>query len=163
MTNSSSPLRVPQFGAILFRAAELIGQQGSEALDALGVDFDARHTSILLVLHTKGPKTSSELSELIGHSRQLIEARLKSARGRKAFISKPDPADTRRRLYDIADSARPVAAQVHDIMLEFETVYDRLWKEIGVDLESALLAMEKKLAETPLIERLTAARKDNGS
>jgi len=160
MTDSSSPLRVPQFGAILFRSAELIGQQGSEALDALGIDFDARHTSILLVLHKYGAQTSSDLAGRIGHSRQLIEARLKSPRGRAAFISKPDPDDTRRRLYDIADAARPVAQDIHDIMLDFETVYDRLWQEIGVDLETALLSMEKRLGETPLIDRLVEVSPD---
>lgn len=149
---------MPQFGAILFRAAELIGQQGSQALDALGVDFDARHTSVLLVLYTQGPKTSSELAEIIGHSRQLIEARLKSARGRRVFASRPDPHDTRRRLYEIAADAQPVAETVHAIMREFEPVYDALWAEVGVDLEQALLKMEARLADKPLIERLQDSR-----
>ena len=157
MSQTHSSLRVPQFGAILFRTAELIGQQGSDALDALGVDFDARHTSILLVLHTQGPKTSSELADTIGISRQLVEARLKSARGRKAFASTPDPDDSRRRLYDIASAARPVATVIHDIMCDFEQVYAALWQEIGVDLEAACLALETRLAEKSLTERLIAA------
>lgn len=160
MTESTSPLRVPQFGAIIFRAAELIGRQGSEALDTLGIDFDARHTSILLVLHKYGAQTSSDLAAKTGLSRQVIEARLKSARGRKVFISQADPQDTRRRLYDIVETARAVAEQIHDIMLDFETVYDRLWREMGVDLETALLAMEKRLDETPLIDRFLEVKPD---
>ncbi len=43
-------------------------------------------------------------------------------------------------------------------MGEFETVYQALWAEIGIDLEAGLLALEAALARRSLIQRLSDQR-----
>lgn len=146
--------RTPQFGAILFRANELIGRQGAEAFDKLGVDLHASKISIVLTLDKFGPLTSSEISERIGHSRQLIESRLKSSVKDGFFVSYEDPKDARRRVYDFSDEARPIVKRIMSIMADFEAVYAELWNEIGVDLEEGLRKMETALSTSPLINRL---------
>jgi DNA-binding MarR family transcriptional regulator len=154
MSKAEPDLRIPQFGAILLRAAEMVGDQGGDALDRLGIDFDARKTSIVLMIHRYGPISSTALAKRIGHSRQLIEARLRSLTGNGFLTEFRDPEDARKRLYDFAESARGVADRIVAVMRDFEGVYETLWKEIGVDLEQALLAMEAALAKKPLIDRL---------
>lgn len=146
--------RTPQFGAILLRAAEMIGSQGVETLDRMGIDFDARNTSILLTLHAHGAQSSTELSRRIGHSRQLIESRLKPLLADGFLVERQDPRDARRRIYDFSEEAHEQVAQVVAIMIDFESVYDALWQEIGGDLENLLLAMERALRKKPLIDRL---------
>ncbi len=148
-------LRSPQFGAILFRASELIGTQGAEVFDRLGINLDARKVSIVLALHAHGPLSSSELSDKIGHSRQVIESRLKPSVADGFFVSYPDPDDQRRRVYDFSAQARPVVQRIISVMLDFEQVYDRLWSELGVNLEAALLAMERALDSRDLTDRLS--------
>jgi len=149
--------RSPQFGAILFRASELIGRQGAEVFDRLGIELDARKISIVLALEAYGPLSSSELSERIGHSRQVIEARLKPSVADGFFVSYTDPEDSRRRVYDFSDRARPIVERILSVMVDFEQVYDALWTELGVNLEAALVAMEAALQARDLTDRLSDA------
>lgn len=149
--------RTPQFGAILFRASELIGAQGCNVFRRLGIGLDARKISIVLAIDKFGPLSSSELATRIGISRQLIEARLKSSVDDGFFVSAPHPDDSRKRIYDFAAEARPEADRILRVMLHFETVYDRLWTEMGVDLEAALLSMERALKKKDLTDRLCDA------
>lgn len=146
--------RTPQFGAILFRASELIGRQGARVFEDLGVEIHAGKISIVLTLHRDGPLTSTELSRRIGHSRQVVESRLKSSVADGFFVSIVDPKDSRRRVYDFSDEARPVVERVVAIMVDFEQVYEALWQETGVDLEAGLRAMERALEKESLTERL---------
>ena len=148
--------RSPQFGAILFRASELIGLQGDAAFKRLGVGVPGYWISIVLALHRRGPLSSSDLSEHIGISRQVIESRLKPGVKSGFFDSRIDPHDSRRRIYEISAAARPVAERTVAIMTDFESVYARLWEEMGIDLEAALLAMEAALKRQGLTERLCA-------
>jgi DNA-binding MarR family transcriptional regulator len=146
--------RSPQFGAILFRASVLIGDQGAAVFERLGIGLHADKISIVLALHTHGPQSSTQLSQRIGHSRQLIETRLKPSVADGFFVSMPDPTDSRRRIYDFSDAARPEVARIIAVMLDFETVYAELWAETGIDLEAGLLAMERALDRRDLTARL---------
>jgi DNA-binding MarR family transcriptional regulator len=146
--------RSPQFGAILFRSGELIAEQGAHVFDRLGVGLHASRISIVLAIHKYGALSSSQLARHIGISRQLIEARLKASVADGFFVSAPDPNDSRKRIYDFAESSREEVARIVAIMIDFEAVYDSLWEEIDVDLETALLAMEKALKMRDLTQRL---------
>lgn len=154
MSKRNQKLRTPQFGAILLRAAELIGDQGVETLDMLGIDFDARKTSILLTLHANGALSSSELSRKIGHSRQLIESRLKPLLANGFLVEQQDPEDARRRIYDFSENARETVDHVVWTSIDFETVFESLWEEIGGDLEKLVLGMEQALRKKSLVDRL---------
>jgi len=154
MTKPPPTPRSPQFGAILFRASELIARQGAEAFERLGIGVSANNISIVLALHAHGPLSSSELSRRIGHSRQVIESRLKPSVEDGFFVTALDADDARKRVYDFSDEARPIVDRIIAVMLDFEDVYAQLWDETGGDLETALLAMERALARRSLTDRL---------
>jgi len=149
-----SELRSPQFGAILFRSTELISLQGAEVFDRLGISLHANKISIVLALHSKGALSSTELSQHIGISRQLIESRLKTSVNDGFFVSLADPKDSRKRIYNISEDAKAEAERIVSIMKDFEQVYATLWQEIGVDIESAIKLMEKSLDRKNLTYRL---------
>ena len=151
-----SELRTPQFGAILFRATELIGLQGGEVFDSLGFRIPASQISIALTLSKFGPCSSTQLSNRIGISRQLIESRLKKSVKQGLFVAIQDKQDSRKKLYDFSDATRDEAIRITEIMSDFQSVYGSLWQEIGVDIEQALLLMEKALNKSSLEERLLA-------
>lgn len=142
------------FGALLFRCAEQVANQGRDAYSALGVALDARMNSVVLTLMAHGELSSSELAELIGHSRQMIEAKLKTLVRQAYLVSRPDPQDTRRRLYRLSDDKADEFADVADIMRAYDDVYQALWTEIGVDLEAALEAFDDALRFKSLTTRL---------
>lgn len=147
-------IRSPQFGAILFRASELISTQGAQVFEELGFSLHANKISIVLALHTRGAMSSTELSKHIGISRQVLESRLKGSVKDGFFTSLPDPNDSRKRIYDISESARPEVERIVAIMKDFEHVYDVMWEEIQVDLEQSLKLMERALKRKPLLARL---------
>lgn len=147
-------IRSPQFGAILLRASELIAIQGQEVFEKLNISLPANRISLVLAISTQGPLSSTELAKHIGLSRQLIESRLKQSVQDGFFVSVPDKRDSRKRVYDIAPKAKDEAAQIVAIMQDFEAVYDALWEEIGVNLESSLKSMEHALNKQSLLARL---------
>lgn len=149
-----SELRSPQFGAILFRASELISVQGAQVFEELGFSLHANKISIVLALYTNGAMSSTELSKHIGISRQVLESRLKGSVKDGFFTSLPDQHDSRKRVYDISPQALPEAKRIVAIMKDFESVYDAMWQEIEVDLEQSLKKMERALKLKPLISRL---------
>lgn len=146
--------RTPQFGAILFRASELIGKQGADVFRHLGFNTPADRISIILALHHHGPMSSTDIARHIGHSRQLVETKLKKSVEHGLLLSRPCRDDSRRRVYEFTPTARSEVDRIIAVMIEFEAVYDRLWAQIGVDLESALQAMENALTQQSLTQRL---------
>ena len=150
-------LRSPQFGAILYRATELISAQGAEVFDRLGISLHANKISIVLAINAKGAMSSTEIARHIGISRQLIESRLKGSVDDGFFSQRPDPNDSRKKIYDIADAFKAEADRIVSIMKDFEEVYAELWEEIGVDLEEGVKMMEKALSRTSLEHRLCRA------
>lgn len=147
-------LRSPQFGAVLYRASELISIQGAEVFDRLGISLHANKISIVLAINAKGALSSTEISQHIGISRQLIESRLKSSVKDGFLTQSQDPKDSRKKIYDISEGSKSEAARIVSIMNDFEKVYAVLWDEIGVDLEIGLKLMEKALSRTSLVHRL---------
>jgi len=108
----------------------------------LGISLHANKISIVLAINARGALSSTEISQHIGISRQLIESRLKSSVEDGFFIQSQDPRDSRKKIYDISEGSRAEAARIVSIMTDFETVYATLWAEIGVDLEAGLKSME---------------------
>jgi len=147
-------LRSPQFGAILYRSSELISIQGAKVFDLLGISLHANKISIVLALNSKGAMSSTQISQHIGISRQLIESRLKSSVKDGFFTQFQDPNDSRKKIYDISEGSRNEAARIISIMKDFEQVYSTLWNEIGIDLEVGLKLMERALSRTSLEHRL---------
>ncbi len=147
-------LRSPQFGAILYRASELISVQGAKVFDLLGISLHANKISIVLAINAKGALSSTEISQHIGISRQLIESRLKGSVEDGFFTQTQDPKDSRKKIYDISETSKAEAARIVAIMKDFEQVYATLWDEIGVELEEGLKLMERALSRTSLEHRL---------
>lgn len=147
-------LRSPQFGAVLYRASELISTQGVKVFDLLNISLHANKISIVLAINAKGALSSTEISQHVGISRQLIESRLKGSVDDGFFTQSQDPRDSRKKIYDISAESKAEAARIVSIMKDFEQVYATLWDEIGIDLETGLKLMEKALSRTSLEHRL---------
>ena len=141
------------FGMRIRRAAEIIGEQGREAFWRTGIDLDAKLTSVVISLYEKDSQTSSELAAT-GLSRQLVERRLKQLEKDGYVTSQRSGADARKRTYSLTQSRREEIDRVVATMLDFEKVYEELWKEIGVDLGDAIIKLEQALHTKPLLARL---------
>lgn len=149
-----STLLARMFGLKAKRLAETIGQQGRDAYDALGIKVNAKMNSMVLALMELDAATSTELAKRTGLSRQLVESRIRQLEGAGHVTSDVDPNDARRRLYRLSAAHAPTFKAVHDVMTDFEDVYEELWEEIGVDVSDAISRMEQALARSTLTERL---------
>ncbi len=142
------------FGLKAKRLADVTGQQGRDAYDALGIKVDAKLNSMILGLMELEAATSTELARRTGLSRQLVESRIRQLENAGQVTSEVDPADARRRLYRLSKSYALSFAAVMDVMTDFEDVYDALWEEIGVDVSDAISRLERALERSSLTERL---------
>jgi len=141
------------FGMRIRRAAELIKEQGREAFWRTGVALDAKLTSVVISLYEKDGQTSSELAAT-GLSRQLVERRLKQLEKDGYVTSRRSHNDARKRAYSLSPDRREEISRAVDTMIDFEKVYEELWREIGVDLGEAVLKLERALHAKPLLARL---------
>ncbi len=142
------------FGLKAKRLADLIGQQGRDAYDALGIKVDAKLNSMVLGLMELEAATSTELAKRTGLSRQLVESRIRQLENAGQVTSDVDPEDARRRLYRLSKHHAQSFAAVMEVMTDFEDVYEALWEEIGVDVSDAISRMERALERSSLTERL---------
>lgn len=141
------------FGLKARRFADIIGKQGRDAYDALGIAIDAKLNSLILALKRHKGATSTELSSQTGLSRQLVEARLLKMMQQGLVESEADCRDARRRVYRLTENASELAQEVSAVMKNFESVYDAMWAEIQVDLDEAIEKAEQALKERSLIYR----------
>lgn len=142
------------FGLRIKRAAELIGEQGREAFWRTGIHLDAKLTSIVVALYRQKNQSSSDVAAATGLSRQLVEHRLRQLEEDGYVSSKIAISDARKRTYSLSPRRRREVARVVDTMADFEKVYEELWREIDIDLGSAILKLEKALRAKPLLARL---------
>ncbi|MBL4619234.1 MAG: MarR family transcriptional regulator [Alphaproteobacteria bacterium] len=143
------------FGMRIRRVADVIKEQGREAFWRTGINLDAKLTSVVISLYEKDGQTSSELATT-GLSRQLIEARLKQLEKDGYVTSRRSVDDARKRAYSLAPDRRAEISRAVETMIDFEKVYEELWREIGVDLGEAVLKLERALHAKPLLSRLCA-------
>lgn len=141
------------FGLKARRLADTIGQQGRDAYAALDVRVDAKLNSLIIALGEITRSTSTELASQTGLSRQLVETRLAKMEREGLVSSATDDADARRRLYFLTDEAHILAQRVHAVMTNFESVYQLIWDEIGVDLADAISKAEAALNSRSLTDR----------
>jgi|GEM_PF-450181 len=141
------------FGLHAKRLADLIGEQGRDAYDLIGVAVDAKWNSLIMALAEGDGATSTELAARTGLSRQLVEHRIRKMTDAKLITSEVDKEDARRRLYRINPRQKKLVQDVHDAMAKFEKVYSALWKEIGIDGGEAILRIESALLAKPLDQR----------
>ncbi len=116
--------------------------------------MDAKLTSMVCALYENDGLSSSELAAITGLSRQVEEARLKTLEREGYVTSEISAEDARKRIFRLTKRRRKDIERAIDQIIDFETVYKDLWKEIGVDLDDALLRLEKALVAKPLLARL---------
>lgn len=142
------------FGMKLRRVSDQIGLQGRSAYWDLGVELDALLNSIAIALFEHGPLTSTEITKLTGFSRQREETRLKKLVATGYATSRKDTSDARRTLFEITDDKREDMERAVAMMRDFETVYEDIWAEIGIDMDDAVDKLFDALARRSLTERL---------
>ncbi len=141
------------FGMRLRRASDLIKEQGREAFWRTGIDLDAKFTSVLISLYENDRQTSSELANT-GLSRQLVESRLKQMEKNGYITSQRSADDGRKRTYSLSKKYQHEFDRAYETMIDFEKVYEELWREIGIDMGDAISKLEKALHAKPLLSRL---------
>jgi DNA-binding MarR family transcriptional regulator len=137
------------------RVTDLVLEQSRAAFLQTGIALDAKMISIVTLIHLSGPLTSSTLSEKTGLSRQLVESRLRRLTRDNYLEERKHPKDLRKRIYSIAKSKVNDVAKAIELVTDFESVYEALWSELGVDLHQGIRDLESALHVKPLVTRLT--------
>lgn len=150
----SLPTVANLFSLTTKRVTDLVLEQSREAFRMVGIELDAKMTSIITLLHQSGPLTSTELATETGLSRQLVESRLRKLVRKRYLDEAKDPTDLRRRVYAIAATQERDVERVLSTIGDFERVYERVWDELGFDLQQGLRELEALLESKPLVARL---------
>ena len=142
------------FGLQVRRVADLIGEQGRDAFCLTGIELDAKLISIVVALFETPDQSSTDLCNLTGLSRQLVESRLKRLEQDQYVESDISSVDARKRVFRISKKRIEEVKSAVKMMRDFEKVYDELWAELGVDVSAAILGLERALHAKPLLSRL---------
>lgn len=98
--------------------------------------------------------TVTGLADYLGLSHQLVRHRLKDLKARKLIREKSDPADLRRTVIFLTKRGKSVALEIDRLNRQVELVYLEMFKEIGVDLYTALIKAKRALLERSLSTRI---------
>lgn len=142
------------FGLRIKRAAELIGDQGRDAFWRTGIALDAKLISIVTALYEEDAQSSTDLTKVTGFSRQLVESRLRTLEESGYVTSAISKDDARKRTFSLDKKRLKEVERAVAQIIDFEEVYEELWREIGIDLGDAILKLERALTTKPLLARL---------
>ncbi len=151
-------MTTPTFSSIFSlttkRVTDLVLEESRSVFRRTGVRLDAKMTSIITSIAQAGPLSSTQLASKTGLSRQLVESRLRRLVADGYLAPRQDPADLRKRVYEITEENTEDVARVLGTTADFEAVYESIWSEIGTDLQQGLRDLETCLLAKPLLTRL---------
>ena len=106
--------------------------------------------------------TVTGLARFLGMSHQLVGHRIKDLKARGLVAERRDPGDRRRTLVVLTKSGEDLAQRIEKLNREVESVYIKLFEEIGVDLFETLIKAKQALAERSLGMRVARQRQTAG-
>ncbi len=136
------------------RLADLVIAQGTEMLQAHGLQSPSSSVSTVLHLRDVGATTVTDLAKAFGHTHQMAAQRVAGlvAKGLVEKISNEN--DRRSSLVSLTSAGRKEALQLARIVDRASAALDGLFKEIGCDLTEAILSAERDLLRRPLLARM---------
>ncbi|MEO9467484.1 hypothetical protein [Parasphingorhabdus sp.] len=141
-------------GARALRLTELIGRQGDEFFQDVGLTAPSRTTSTILFIDHNGPSSLVEIARGLGEQHQLTAQRTTLLEDLSIIKRKPDPNDQRRKIFHLTKRGAAEVVLIEARCREAINVFDDLNNELGFNLGVALDAAQKALSQRSMMERL---------
>lgn len=149
----------PSFlGLQLYKLLNEIDRGGTASLANTADALPSKLSSTLIYLHHCGPCPVSELSAQLRMSHQLVGQRLNGLRKRRMIEETDDPDDGRKKLIGLNKAGKKAAKELEAVAAIAETVYQELFKEIGIDVFEGVTRARRALEIYPLHARILHAQ-----
>ena len=142
------------FAHRLRRLSEALVEDCGAWMPRVGVTSPAKAASTLLLLRAKGPLSVTQIATHLKLSHPLIINLARELEGRDLVRIDQDLLDRRRRPVSLTDAGVVQADRIAEVNRLMARTYATLFADAGVDGLSAIEALERALAKTPLSTRL---------
>ena len=145
------------------RLADLLVAQGTEMLNAHGLQTPSSSVSTVLHLRDVEATTVTDLAKVFGHTHQMSAQRIAGLVERGLVERISNKNDRRSSLVSLTSAGRKEALQLANIVVRASSALDVLFKEIGCDLTEAILTAERHLQGRPLLARMEESAQIDGN
>lgn len=143
------------FATRLKRLSERLLREVSQVYRRLDIDFEARWFSLLYTLNQRqGAMAITGLARTLGLTHTAINQLATEMIKAGLLASAKGEKDERQRLLQLTNKGRDVAAQLAPVWQEIRSATRELIDSTGHDILSALAAIESKLDEQDMFERV---------
>ena len=140
--------------ARLHKLRETITRQSDLLFQEQGVEIPSSCTSVVLFLAPERRASIAQIADALGYSHQLINQRLAQLEAQAFVERRSDQRDRRRRLIALTAAGRRQAQLLEALLPRVAMAFQRLFDEIGVDLEQGLSSCMDALHARPLTRRV---------
>jgi DNA-binding MarR family transcriptional regulator len=153
MTDYVVSMRGAALGARLRRLSATIDADAARVYAAKGIRFEQRWFGLINQLALTGPMSVSSLAEALGISHPSVSEARQSLEKAGLVQSKPDPADSRRRVLTLSPAGAVLVGRLRPMWDVFDEVARQLDTEAG-EVTRALEQLERALARKSLYARM---------
>jgi len=142
----------------LNQLADLISDQGEAFLAAGGIDLPSRATSAVLLIEELDECSVADLAKALDHPHQLVIQRVDVLVSLGLIKKVGDPNDGRRKILKLTTKGQQQLEGLKQKLGVAETIFRKLFAEIGCDIIDVLDRIKFELLETSLLERSETAK-----
>jgi len=142
------------FASRLKRISDRLIKDVSRLYSDLDYRFEASWFPLLYLLDKTGPMGITEIARSLQLSHPAVNQFAKGMTNAGLLHSERDPADDRRRLISLSPEGKSLAAHLRPLWKDIATATEQLIAEGGIDLLTALDAMERNLDRMDMYERV---------
>jgi DNA-binding MarR family transcriptional regulator len=150
------------FGTRLRRLYEALNHGVAAAYREAGVDFEPRWYGLMTLLRARASVEIGEAAAELGQSHVAIVQVANSLEARKLVRRTTSPTDKRRSGLAITAKGEALCKKLDPLWRDVKRATDDLLGEAAPDFLKQLDALDRALAETPLDQRIRAAKSRKG-
>ena len=143
-------------GRALENLSQLIERQSQVVLENAGVTIPVKSCSTLTAIAVLGEASTSDIARYVKTSHQLIKQKLSTLEKSGTVSVAADQVDKRRRLYSLTEEGKLQVQKLDEVLPEIARAYDKLFAEIGLNLNSVCHEVEAKLEAESLADRVSS-------
>ncbi|WDI30889.1 MarR family winged helix-turn-helix transcriptional regulator [Hyphococcus flavus] len=136
------------------RLLDIIIEQGDDYLAQAGIVFPARINSTILLIDEYSEVSTNDIAGKLGHPHQLVAQRVELLLSLKLVTRVPDPYDNRRKVLKLTSKGKAQVKLLRRCLTDASSAFDRLFQELGVDLNQTLDNAYAAFLNQSLFERV---------
>lgn len=136
---------------------DLLNSQMEMAMRDAGLAIPSKVTGIVQLLYSEGEQSIAQIASRLGYSHQLATQRIQWLLKHNMAETGIDPSDRRKQNLKLTRLGRSEGNRLQQFLPSLSDAYSSLFRELGLDLDAAIIAACSALELNSIGERILGA------